>query len=203
MKKLKILSAGDIHGDSSAAKKLAILAEKEKVDLVILCGDITNFHLDTQNLIKPFKEKNLKLLLIPGNHDSFATADFLAELYGVKNIHGYSVQYKNVGIFGCGGANIGTEQLNEDEIYNTLKKGFTQIKDLKKRVMVTHVHPNKTKMENLSSFIPGSKGVKKAIDNFKPDILLCSHIHEAEGLEEKIGKTRVIHVGRQGKIIEI
>src|SRR3990167_9923180 len=172
-KKLKILAAGDIHGDSRLASQLAERAEKEKVDLVILCGDLTDEDKPTKGIISPFTKKNKKVLLIPVNHDSFATADFLAELYGVKNIHGYSVQYKNVGIFGCGGANIGTEQLNEDEIYNTLKKGFTQIKDLKKRVMLTHVHPNKTKMENLSSFIPGSKGVKKAIDNFKPDILLC------------------------------
>jgi Icc-related predicted phosphoesterase len=58
-------------------------------------------------------------------------------------------------------------------------------------------------MEKFSSFIPGSDGVRKAIDQLKPDILLCSHVHEAEGLEEKIGKTRVINVGKKGKIIEI
>jgi len=203
MKKLKILSAGDIHGDSRAAIKLAERAEKEKVDLVILCGDITNFRIDSQNLIKPFKERNLKLLLIPGNHDSFATADFLAQLYGMKNIHGYSVQYKDVGIFGCGGANIGQEKLNEEEIYNTLKKGFKQIKSLNKKVMVTHVHPTKTKMEKLTLFVPGSNGVRRAIEKFKPDILLCSHVHEAAGLEEKIGKTKVINVGKEGKIIKI
>ena len=38
--KLKILAAGDFHGDSKAAKKLAEKAEKEKVDLVILTGDL-------------------------------------------------------------------------------------------------------------------------------------------------------------------
>jgi len=33
---------------------------------------------------------------VPGNHDSFATADFLADFYDIKNIHGYSVKYKDV-----------------------------------------------------------------------------------------------------------
>jgi Icc-related predicted phosphoesterase len=51
--------------------------------------------------------------------------------------------------------------------------------------------------------VPGSDAVRKAVEKFKPDILLCGHVHEAEGLEEVIGKTRVINVGRKGKIITL
>ena len=69
--------------------------------------------------------------------------------------------------------------------------------------MVTHVHPEESKMEKFTSVFPGSSGVKKAIDSFHPDILLCSHVHEAEGIEEMIGKTRVINVGVKGKIVEV
>lgn len=202
-KKLRILASGDIHGDTNLVKKLAEKAKREDVDLVILCGDITNADQSTANLIGPFVKNHQKVLLIPGNHDSFATADFLAELYGVKNIHGYSVIYTDVGIFGCGGANIGLNQLEEKEIYDTLKKGFDKIKDIKKKIMVTHVHPSESKMEKFTSLFPGSDGVKKAIDKFKPDLLLCSHVHEAEGIEEMIGKTKVINVGKMGKIIEL
>ncbi len=104
---MRIFATGDIHGDMSLAKKLAQKASDEKVDLVILCGDITNFDQSTDNLIGPFKEQNHKVLFVPGNHDSFATADFLAEAYDIKNIHGYSVKYDDIGIFGAGGANIG------------------------------------------------------------------------------------------------
>ena len=143
------------------------------------------------------------MLLIPGNHETVATADFLADVYGIKNIHGYSVRYKNVGLFGAGGANIGLSQLSEKEFYDLLKKGFEKIKYLDKKIMITHVHPSGTKMEKFTQFFPGSAGVRKAIEKFKPDILLCSHVHEAEGLEEKIGKTRVINVGKKGKIIDI
>ena len=141
--------------------------------------------------------------MIPGNHETVATADFLAELYGVKNIHGYSVKYKDVGIFGAGGANIGLFQMDEKETYDLLKKGFDKIKYLKKKIMITHVHPTGTKMEKFTNIFPGSEGVKKALEKFKPDLLLCSHVHEAEGIEEKIGKTKVLNVGKRGKIIEI
>jgi len=200
---MKFLAAGDIHGDTRLAKKLADKAEKEKVDLIILCGDLTYAEKSTDNIIGPFVKKNKKVILIPGNHETIATADFLAELYNVTNLHGYSLKFKDIGFFGCGSANIGLFQLKEKEIYDLLKKGFNYIKDSKKKVMVTHVHPSSTKIEQFTKFFPGSKGVEKAIKQFQPDILLCSHVHEAEGIEEKIGKTRIINVGRQGKIIEI
>lgn len=200
---LRIFSAGDIHGDTRLAERLAEQAKDKHADLVVLCGDLTFLEKSTDNIIGPFKKRNLKVLLIPGNHETLATADFLAKVYDVKNIHGYSVKYKDVGIFGAGGANIGISQLSEKEIYDMLKKGFEYIKNLDKKIMVTHVHPSDTKMEKFTQFFPGSTGVRRAIDKFQPDILLCSHVHEAEGLEEKIGKTRVINVGKRGKIIDI
>ena len=204
----KILAAGDIHGDTSLAKKLAEKAEKEKVDLLVLCGDITDFDKSTDNLIGPFVKKKQKVLLIPGNHEGLATADFFAEMYGATNLHGYSFKLKNLGLFGCGFANLGLTRLNELEIFNILKKGDKSLKGSKTKIMVTHVHPAGSKIDKFSKtagivHLPGSTGVEKAIKTLKPDILLCSHVHEAEGIEEKIGFTRVINVGKKGKIIII
>ena len=202
-KKMKILAAGDIHGDTGLAKKLAERAYSHKVDLVILCGDLTQFEVSTEGIIGPFLEKKKKVLIIPGNHESIATADFLAELYKIKNIHGYSVKYNDVGIFGCSANNIGVNQISDDETLDLLKQGFDKIEYLDKKIMVTHVHPSDSLMSKFSDFVPGSCAVRKAIDRFKPDFLLCSHVHEAEGIEEKIGNTKVINVGRIGKILEL
>jgi len=198
-KKFKILAAGDFHGDSSAAKKLAEKAEKEKVDLVILTGDITGI-IETENLIKPFIEKHKKVIFVPGNWETKETADFLSKLYGAKNIGKHYVKYKNIGIFGIGSENW---QLNLDEkkAFQKLKKDFEKIKDLEKKILVSHIHAAKTKSE--FSGIAGSKAVRKAIEEFKPDLFISGHIHEAEGLQEKIKKTRIISVGKKGKIIEI
>ena len=200
---MKILAAGDIHGDTGLALRLAEKAEKNKVDMVVLCGDITDFEQSTENLVGPFVAKKQKVVLIPGNHETVATTDFLAELYGVENLHGYSIKAGKVGLFGCGGANIGLFQMSENETFDLLKKGHDKIKELEKKIMVTHVHPEGSKMGKMTSFFPGSTGISKAIEEFKPDILLCSHVHEAEGMEEIIGKTKVINVGKEGKIIKI
>lgn len=200
---MKILAAGDIHGDQRRVKELVRKADKNKVDLVVLCGDIVESELETKNIVGPFVKNNRKVLLIPGNHETIATVDFLAELYDATNLHGYSIKINDVGFFGCGSANVGLFSLTEKDIYSTLKKGFEKIKDLKKKIMVTHVHPSGTKIERFSKYVPGSTGVQRAIKNFKPDVLLCSHVHEAQGIEEKIGRTKIINVGRNGKIIEI
>jgi len=145
--------------------------EKENVDLVILCGDLTYAEQSTEGIIGPFVKKNKKVILIPGNHESVATADFLAELYGATNLHGYSIKSHGVGLFGCGGANIGLFKLGEDEIYGLLKKGYDSIKDQPKKIMVTHVHPTGTKMEKFTHVFPGSKQNCCFAEN-KP----CTHI---------------------------
>ena len=42
-KKLRILAAGDLHGDLDIARKLSAKGKKEKVDLVVLAGDTALF----------------------------------------------------------------------------------------------------------------------------------------------------------------
>jgi len=195
---MKFLAFGDIHGDKGLARDLAKRAEKENVDFVVLCGDISNFDEDVEGVIGLFKQK---VFLVPGNHDTEATIDFLAELYKGKNLEGYGYRLGEVGLFGCGSVNLGLFQKPESEIFELLRKGAYYVKDCKKRVLVSHVHPSDSKMEKFGW--EGSKGLKKAIDEFKPDLVLCSHLHEAEGIEEKIGSSKVINVGRKGKIIEI
>ena len=198
---MKILAAADLHGDSDATKKLAERAIKENVDLVILCGDLTGF-IETKDIIKPFKDKNQRVLILPGNWESFATVDFMAQIYGVKNIHGYSAQYENVGFFGAGGTpDIGPVPSTENEIRKTLEKAHAGLKGIEKKVMLTHTHPAGSKSE--FSGIPGSKAIREAILKFKPDILLHGHIHEGSGIEETIGETKVFNVGKEGKVIEI
>ncbi len=202
-KKLKILAASDLHGDSRLTKKLALRAENEKVDLVVLCGDLTGFG-ESNNLIKPFKDKGQKVLLLPGNWDSFATTDFLAQLYGVTNIHGYSAVYEGVGFFGAGSAStaLGPRSgISEKELFSTLEKAHKGLKGIEKKVMLTHMHPSGGLSEKTG--FEGSKSIKRAVEKFKPDLLLHGHIHETFGTEDNIGKTKVLNVGRDGVVIEI
>lgn len=200
---MKIFATSDFHGDTRLVEKLAKRAEDENADLVIICGDITQSETSTDNLIGPFVRRGKKVLIIPGNHEGPATVDFLSKIYDAINLNeDVHIKY-DIGIFGCSAVNLGIHQMSDEETFSVLSKGFQKVKTKGKKIMVTHVHPDGMKMGELTKFFPGSLAVRKAVDEFKPDILLCGHVHEAEGIEEIVGKTRVINVGRKGKILEI
>src|SRR3989344_3833262 len=199
---MKILTASDIHEDKKAVKKLANKAAREKVDLVILAGDLTYFDMDYKGLIGPFLEKKKQGLFVPGNHDSLGTAAVLVKKYSIKNLQDYSVVIDDVGFFGCGGANIGLNFIDEEDFFETLYRGFKYVKDAKKKVMVTHLHPARSMVEKKGGF-DGSEAIRKAIEKFQPDVHIFGHIHETEGLEEQIESTRSICTGKKGKIVEV
>ena len=198
-KSLKILAAGDLHGSSDIAKKLAEKAKKNNVDLVLLLGDIHGALKYSKNLIAPFKKAGQRVVFIPGNWDTTNEANSIRDIYGIKNIDGYYTVYNDVGIVGVGNPDFQLN-LNEKRTFDKIKKNFDKMKT-KKNILISHLHAHGTKAE-FSGFL-GSKGLRKAIDEFKPDFFLQAHIHEAEGIEEKIGKTKVINVGRKGRIIEV
>lgn len=198
---MKILALSDIHGDKEAIKKAAEKGAKEKVDLVLLAGDLVGFDGSPEGIIGPFKEKGLEVGILPGNHEGLAEIGFLVEKYKIKNLHGYVWKKGDLGIFGCGYGDIGIHQLTEEDFFKTLKKSHDYLKDIKKKIMITHVQP-KESLLSLGVF-PGSAGVRKAVEELQPDFHLCGHVHEAEGIEEMIGKTKVINVGKKGRIIEL
>ncbi len=206
-KRLRILACSDMHGSKTTLEKLTRRAKEEGVDIVIMNGDFSpplNENSAPPNMIGSFLSLGKKVFLLPGNHESESTIQLLEEMYGLKGLHGsYALVDKDIGIFGCGGAPIGPIATSEEEIFERLKYAFERVKHCKKKIMVTHAHPSGSMMEKFTSFFPGSQAVRRAIDEFKPDIVLCGHVHEAEGIEEKIGATKVINVAKSGKVIDV
>lgn len=203
---MKILALSDVHSDQRFIQKMAEKGAREKVDLVILAGDIFTLDGWTDGLVKPFVEKGLEVAVIPGNHEGMAHINFMVQKYGAKNLHGYSL-IKNdgkgeVGIFGCGYADISHHTLTEQEFFDTLKQAHEQVKHCKRKVMLTHVQPSESIL-GLHNPKWGSTGVRKAVELFQPDLHICGHVHETHGIEDVIGKTRCVNVGKTGKIMEV
>lgn len=194
--KLRILAASDIHGNFGISKKLSEKAKRKKVDLIILAGDIYGYDGGDERVLEPFMKMNQKVLFVPGNLDFDEDVYFLKSK--AKCIHNYYVTYNDVAITGIGSPNW---KLTLDEKdFEKIKRNFYKMKSNKK-ILISHLHPRGTNAE--FSGIPGDSLLKKAIEKFKPDVVIAGHIHEAEGLEDKIGNTKVIQVGKSGTILEI
>ncbi len=198
---MKLLVTGCVHGDLKAARALAKKAKDNEVEAIVVAGDFTGPGEDAEGVMGELLKAGKKVMLLPGNHESLATAEFLAEKYDLISLHDRYYKLGELGVVGCGSANIGMFQLSEDEIYNTLKSNLEKVQ-ARKNMVITHVHPDNTLVTKMSGW-RGSTGLKAIIDSLQPDIAVSAHIHETEGLEDTIGKTKHHSVGKLGKIIEV
>jgi len=198
---MKILAIADTHGDSDLVKKIGEMANKENVDLILHAGDLTWFNEKKEGIIKPLIKKGREILMVHGNHDSSTTIKEFSEIYpGIIDLHKKGIEKEGIGFFGSGTTDWGFVE-DEKQVFDELNYAHKKIKHLDKKVMLTHGPPSGSKIELLG--FPGSRGVRKAIDKFKPDFVICGHIHEGAGLKEKIGNTKVINVARTPTIFEI
>jgi hypothetical protein len=201
---MKILGLSDIHGDDRILEKALELAVSESVDVIMLAGDLTNFDNIAKNIIKPLKTLNKPILVVPGNHDSMETIDQIAQKYDILNIHGKTQIFGDIGIIGIGGALEGPiYAVSEQRIDELISREIENIKHLKKKIILSHIFPSQSKMSNLSNIVSGSNSLYKRIKEFNIDLVVCGHIHEASGLEEKIGNAKVVNVSKKPTIIEI
>lgn len=191
----KVLIASDIHNDKRVIEHLLNLSNKHKIDLIILAGDIATYDSFNPELIKPLIE-NYKVLFIPGN------CDFDEDLkkFDKKAINIDKEIYflEDIAIIGIGCKNWKLKLTKKD--FNELDLKFKEIKP-KKTILISHLHIKDTIAE--FSEIQGDDYLKKIILNHQPMIAFCGHVHEAEGMIDKIEKTKIIQVGKKGFIIEI
>ena len=195
---MKILAIADLHGNATVYEKLKL----DSYDLVILAGDISNngplgF---VERVVNEISAKT-KVLAVTGNMDLPETRELLKKL-GVS-AEGV-VEYKGLRFAGMGGANKAPFHspldYTEDEIYAFLKGKVDS-----KTILITHAPPYGTKADTLPNGMHvGSKSIRKIIEEKKPILNICAHIHESQAVDS-IGKTKIVNVGpsNQGKYAEI
>ena len=198
---MKILAVGDIHGDY---KKIIDYLKENKVDLIIITGDITHFGPAElgEEILNEISQFNTPVLAIPGNCDPVNIYSRIENSQAV-NIHGRSVVIKDIGICGFGGSNptpFDTPlEFEEIQIYDEARKVFEGVSDQNIILFVTHAPPYDTRTDILpSGEHVGSKSLRKIIEEFQPALNICGHIHESPGVDE-IGKTTVVNPGQIGE----
>ena len=200
---IRFLATGDFHSDLKLVKKIQKEVDFSSIDFVLFTGDLSEKNNDFKDLFSIFNSK--KILMVPGNHESKLQLDILKEKYKVHLVGNAPVKINDeLVIFGTNYLSIGPHGIYEEDVFKNLKINFDTIKDIKVKLMLSHIPPSNTSIGDGSpfDFIGGSDAVSFFLENHHPDILLCGHIHETSGLEEIINKTKVVNVGRTFKIIE-
>ena len=204
---MKIISFGDVHEDTNNLIK--IKSELENADLIVISGDLTNYHgkVEAKKVLESIKRYNKRLLAQYGNLDQPEVNEYLTG-EGI-NLHGNGYVFGDVGIFGCGGSSptpFNTpSEISESDIKKYLTDGYTKVKNAKWKIMVCHTPPKDTVIDIVRSGMHvGSSTVRDFIVQYKPDVCISGHIHESRG-KDKVGDTIVLNAGmfRDGWYIEV
>lgn len=194
---MKILALGDLHGNY---RKVLDYLKENKVDLVILTGDITHFGPAElgEEILNEISQFDIPVLVVPGNCDPVNIHGRIDNSKAV-NIHGRSVIIKDVGICGFGGSNPTPFEtpleFEEVQIYDEAGKVLEGVKEQRITIFVTHAPPLQTKTDKLpSGDHVGSESLRKLIEEYQPSLNICGHIHESRGMDD-IGKTKVVNPG--------
>jgi len=226
---MKILALGDPHG--KLPKNLDLIIKKNKIDVLICIGEVFPIKRDKNNSGKANLKKGEEILdkLCSYNIPTiFFKGNMFGSGEGVKYFRNFlekyrkkykNLHYKQIGIFKIKGVHfIVFDMIYEKHSHKFLPKHAIDktknrkkierlnklLKENKNAVLLSHAPPygylDKT---HLGKHV-GSKFLLRAIKKNSPKLVLCGHIHEAEG-KSKIGKTKIYNLGCCGsyKIMDI
>ena len=200
---MRIAVVADIHNDTEMMMQSLDKMTELGFDAIVCPGDFTDIAPRgfTQEdigrlLVEEMKATGRPVFAVPGNQDLVVIPVFEKE--GVS-VHGIGRMAGEIGFYGFGGAKtpFGTAYEPDDaEIEAGLRNAYAAVKGAKYKVQVTHNPPFGTKVDMLPSGMHvGSKAVRRLIEELKPDVAICAHVHEGRGVDE-IGGTKIINPGR-------
>lgn len=200
---MKLLAFTDTHGSLLALRRIEQKTKAQNPDLLVCAGDISIFEHGIVGIIRRLNKSNKKIIIVHGNHEDDSTFKKLAKLFkNIIFIHKTHFICNNSLFLGYGGGGFSIVDREFEKISAKFKKIIKQNKD-KKIILVTHAPPYKTRLDRLVEGHCGNKSIRHFVEKNKVDLLICGHLHENFGKEDKIGKTKVINPGPFGKIVEI
>jgi len=195
---MKILAFVDTHGSLTAFKKLTKLVKKEKPELIICAGDITIFGANLDYFVHQIDRFHIPTLFVHGNHETETEMKYACSLFKyTKFIHKKLYEKNNYVFIGYGGGGF---SLKDNSFEKFVKNKQDKLKD-KIIILITHGPPYGTKVDNILGEYCGNKSYTKFIKKQKPKLVICGHLHENEGKQDKLGITKIMNPGPYGKII--
>jgi hypothetical protein len=186
---MKILAAADIHGSQYRLNLILSNVTKYSPDLVIICGDITQFgpgEVATQFL----NQIPIETLALTGNIDPSEVNEAIDES-SATNVNMKIVKKHKLTFAGISG--VDERQTKE------FAENYGKLID-KDTILISHVPPNGLQDRVFLGMHSGSKELRKLIDTSHPRLVLCGHIHEDPGFT-KIDDTYVVNcsLGKKGE----
>ena len=190
---MKLLCITDLHGSRSALER--ILAHAPAAEMILLGGDLTSFGSpeDAEKTVRQAQASGTTVLAVAGNCDSAEIDRRLVELD--VSLQGRGVIHQGVGLHGLSAIPPWRRemyQFTEEELAELLQAGYAQIAGAEHHVVLSHPPPHGGKLDRAGPLRHvGSKALRTFIQQTRPALVVCGHMHESRGIEQLGGTTAV------------
>jgi uncharacterized protein len=197
---VNLLAFSDLHRDLSQAGKLVGMSAE--ADVVIGAGDFASVHEGLEEAIGALEGIEAPTVLVPGNNE---TADALRQAAAgwsaATVLHGEGTAIDGIEFYGLGAGVPITPwdwsfDLDDDsagEMLAACPGGA---------VLVLHSPPHGHCDSSGAGDHFGSRALLAAIEEKRPRLAVCGHIHESWGCQSQIGETPLYNLGPAGTWLE-
>jgi Icc-related predicted phosphoesterase len=183
---VKLLAFSDLHRDLGQAATLVEMSAE--ADVVIGAGDFASVHEGLEETISALAAIDTPTVLVPGNNETEeALREAAAGWSAATVLHGAGATIDGVEFFGL-----------DDEAAAAMLAPCPQ-----DAVLVLHSPPKGHCDSNGGGMHFGSPALLRTIEEKRPRLAVCGHIHESWGCESRVGETPVRNLGPSGTWIEL
>lgn len=198
---MKLLAFSDLHRDLDQAATLVEMSAG--ADVVIGAGDFASVHEGLEETITALAAIETPTVLVPGNNETEEALRAAAASWSAATVlHGEGIAIDGTEFFGLG-AGVPETPWSwsfdlDDETAAAMLAPCPE-----GGVLVLHSPPKGHCDSAGEGMHFGSPALLAAIEEKRPRVAVCGHIHESWGCESTVGETTVRNLGPAGTWIEI
>lgn len=198
---MRLLAFSDLHRDLGQARRLVEMSQE--ADVVIGAGDFASIHEGLEESIAALAEIEKPAVLVPGNNETDeALRGAAAAWESAVVLHGEGTSIDGAEFYGLGaGVPITPWDWSFDLDDEGASEKLAACPD--GAILVLHSPPQGHCDRGGAGDHFGSAALLAAIEEKRPRLAVCGHIHESWGCESRVGETPIRNLGPAGTWIEV
>jgi uncharacterized protein len=198
---MRLLAFSDLHRDLGQAQRLVEMSAD--ADVVIGAGDFASIHEGLEEAIGALAPIEKPAVLVPGNNETDeALRGAAAAWESAVVLHGEGTSIDGSEFFGLGaGVPITPWDWSFDLDDDAAAERLAACPE--GALLVLHSPPQGHCDTNSGGDHFGSAALLAAIEEKRPRLAVCGHIHESWGCESRVGDTPIHNLGPAGTWIDV
>ena len=191
---MKILAFSDLHLDRDVAQKL--VHASDQADVVVGAGDFAVRQRGLSQVMAVLEQIKKPTVLVPGNHDDLNELKAVCATWSsVHILHGNGTRIGGQEFFGLGYEAPRSSFESWNRFLTEAEAARMLAPCVNGSILVTHAPPYGVADEQANGTHEGSTAIRAAIEERRPRLHLCGHIHHSWGRSGQIGSCSVYNLG--------